>query len=213
MNPSNPDSYQREMRAWSEVPSKQSALWEDSLGEVLAKNPDALAAFWRDRAKAATASFSGDVLRFMAAMEQLPNSLHEFARMPEADKKLAQQLMFGAGTGSKRGEILEMAEAWEDFCKSGSLEHLTEFVDGAIDSIYVILWTLLKLGVPVEACWNEVQRSNIAKLGPDGKVQKSPEGKVIKPASWKAPDLFSILQSAATEVHYVGGIARHDKSK
>lgn len=156
-------------------------------------------------------SMAEDVLEFMVAMDQLPNALSEFARTPVPDLMLANQLMFGTGTGAKQGEVYEMQAAWHNFMQSGSLEHLTEFVDGAIDSIYVILWTLNKLGVPVDACWAEVQRSNMAKLGPDGKPQKNPEtGKIMKPEGWKPPDLFGLLAAASSQVQYKGGMASHE---
>ena len=152
-----------------------------------------------------------DVLQFMVAMGQLPNKLEDFARLPDADLALAHQLMFGAGDGSKKGEVREMEEGWAKLCRAPTLEHLAEFVDGAIDSIYVILWTLHKIGVPVDACWSEVQRSNMAKLGPDGIPLRDPEtGKIQKPEGWTAPDLFGILAAAAASVTYVGGLARHD---
>lgn len=156
-------------------------------------------------------SMAEDVMEFMIAMDQLPAPLSEFAQTPLATIDLATQLMFGDGEGAKRGEVNEMADAWNAFTVSRSLEHLTEFVDGAIDSIYAILWTLNKLGVPADACWKLVQDSNMAKLGPDGKPQKNPEtGKVMKPEGWKPPDLFGLLSAASAGVTYVGGLARHD---
>lgn len=156
-------------------------------------------------------SYAADVMEFMVAMDQLPNQLCDFAQMSPEFVNLASQLMFGGGEGAKKGEVWEMKEAWAKFCQSRSLEHLVEFVDGGIDSIYVILWTLNKLGVPVDLCWHLVQRSNMAKLGPDGKAIKDPEtGKVKKPEGWQPPDLFGALQSAASGVTYVGGLARHD---
>ena len=157
------------------------------------------------------AQMSADVLQFMTAMGQQPNKLQDFVRIPGSDLELATMLMFGFGDGFKKGEVQEMKEAWEKFAASGSLEHLTEFVDGAIDSIYVILWTLHKIGVPIDACWQEVQRSNMAKLGLDGKPIRCPNtGKVQKPEGWKPPDLFGILATAASQQTYVGGLARHD---
>lgn len=156
-------------------------------------------------------SMAEDVLEFMIAMDQLPAPLSDFAHTPLPTVDLATMLMFGDGEGAKRGEVNEMADAWNAFTVSRSLEHLTEFVDGAIDSIYVILWTLNKLGVPADACWKEVQRSNMAKLGPDGKPLKNPEtGKIMKPEGWQPPDLFGLLQEAASQVTYVRGLARHD---
>lgn len=152
-----------------------------------------------------------DVLEFMVAMNQLPAPLSEYARTPLPTIDLATLLMFGDGEGAKKGEINEMADAWNAFTVSRSLEHLVEFVDGAIDSIYVILWTLNKLGVPADLCWKLVQDSNMAKLGPDGKPIKNPEtGKIMKPEGWKPPDLFGLLSAAVANVTYVGGMASHD---
>lgn len=45
-----------------------------------------------------------------------------------------------------------------------TIENLTEVVDGAMDCIYVIAWAMRVFNVPAEACWNEVQRSNMAKF-------------------------------------------------
>lgn len=39
----------------------------------------------------------------------------------------------------------------------------------------------------------EVHRSNMAKLGPDGKPMKGPSGRVLKPEGWTPPDLASII--------------------
>lgn len=51
--------------------------------------------------------------------------------------------------------------------------------------------------IPIEECFLEVQRSNMAKLWPDGKphyVEDGPKkGKVAKPPTWTPPDLKSIL--------------------
>jgi len=155
-------------------------------------------------------SMAEDVLEFMLAMDQQPAPASDMLRPSLSDLKLAHQLLWGDGEGSKRGEVLEMKDAWWKYTQSSTLENLTEFVDGAIDSIYVILWTLNKLGVPADACWAEVQRSNMAKLGPDGKPEKDPEtGKVKKPAGWTPPNLFDILSDAASKEVYKGGIATH----
>jgi hypothetical protein len=67
---------------------------------------------------------------------------------------------------------------------------IVEAIDGAIDSIYVILYMLNMMGVKAEPHWVEVQRSNMAKEG----GPKDPEtGKQLKPPGWTPPDLHSIL--------------------
>lgn len=130
-------------------------------------------------------SMAVQVLRFMIAFDQLPNSLNH--PLSKEDLLLAEKLV--------KEEVGEMWEGWQKFRSFQSLENLTEFVDGAVDTIYVILWTLNKIGVPADACFAEIQRSNMAKLH-NGKVVKNEFGKVKKPEGWTPPDIFSILKDA-----------------
>jgi predicted HAD superfamily Cof-like phosphohydrolase len=54
------------------------------------------------------------------------------------------------------------------------------------------------MGADPEGAWNEVMRSNLAKIDPDsGTVFKREDGKVLKPAGWTAPELSPFLN----EVH------------
>ena len=160
--------------------------------------------------KPAPNSYAEDVLQFMQVMGQ--PCLRLKAGPPPTDVlQLADNLLFGSGEGAKRGEVWEMVDAWLAYKQNQSLENLTEFVDGAIDSIYVILWTLNKLGVPADLCWQEVQRSNMAKVWPDGTVHKNELGKVEKPPGFKAPDLFGVLVEASSQATYKGGVALQGK--
>jgi hypothetical protein len=128
-----------------------------------------------------------DVLAFQVAFDQLPRK--PGYPVSFVDLELGSQLI--------AEEITELGDGVEDFLECPNLDNLVQIVDGAIDSIYVILWLLNKINVPVEAVWAEVQRSNMAKLNPDGSFTKWTEGpkigKVKKPDSWTAPDLHSIL--------------------
>ena len=131
---------------------------------------------------------AGAVLSFMLAMNQIPREKNE--RISDADLKLAHQLLWGNDLVT--GELAEMERGFEKLCEFQSLENLTEFADGCIDSIYVILWAMLKMRLPVAALFNEVQRSNKAKINSNGTVTKI-DGKVQKPPGWKPPDLLKIL--------------------
>lgn len=126
------------------------------------------------------------VLAFMVAFDQYPRNTQE--QVSQADFDLAYKLIFS----EDHGEINEMLTGFHKFAKAQSFENLAEFVDGAIDSIYVILWTLLKFNVPVQTCFDEVQRSNMAKLHADGSYLKK-DGKVVKPPGWTPPNLHEIL--------------------
>lgn len=45
-----------------------------------------------------------------------------------------------------------------------SFEQMVQFLDDAIDSIYVLAWGIAALSLPGEAAWNEVQRANMSKF-------------------------------------------------
>lgn len=127
---------------------------------------------------------AGGVLEFMIAMGQDPQHIKDISSPETYD--LMNKLM---------GEEIEK-EMWPAFFKlqeQWSLENLAEFADGAIDSIYVIIWTMLKLGLPVGKLFEEVQYTNMAKLQADGTCLKDELGKVQKPEDWKKPDIFGII--------------------
>jgi predicted HAD superfamily Cof-like phosphohydrolase len=49
-------------------------------------------------------------------------------------------------------------------------------------------------GFDVNGAWAEVARSNLAKIdSATGKVIKRPDGKVLKPDGWTAPNLASFI--------------------
>ncbi len=63
-------------------------------------------------------------------------------------------------------------------------------LDACMDMIWVILGYCYMRGWNVEGAWNEVARSNLAKINSEtGKVTKNEHGKVMKPEGWTPPDL------------------------
>lgn len=89
-----------------------------------------------------------------------------------------------------------------------SLENLAEVADGITDTMYVLCQLARALGIPLNQTWNEVQQSNMAKVGADGKVTKRADGKVLKPEGWKPPQIFTRLLELQTMEQYrakVGG--------
>lgn len=69
--------------------------------------------------------------------------------------------------------------------------------DAIVDSIYVLIGLGLRMGIPLQAVWDEVQRSNMAKVV-DGVVVRDPDtNKVLKPAGWRAPDVAGVLKAAS----------------
>ena len=71
-------------------------------------------------------------------------------------------------------------------------------LDALIDILVVTVGAIHSLGADGEGAWNEVMRSNLAKIDPEsGLVLKREDGKVLKPAGWTAPNLDPFLN----EVH------------
>jgi predicted HAD superfamily Cof-like phosphohydrolase len=87
----------------------------------------------------------------------------------------------------------ELLPAVEKFKEHSSLENLAEVADGLVDAVYVLLGMAVALELPWQELWNEVQRSNMAKVQPDGSVKRRADGKILKPDTWTPPDIFSVL--------------------
>lgn len=65
-----------------------------------------------------------------------------------------------------------------------------EHLDALIDLIYVTIGAGVALRHDMQGAWNEVHRTNMAKLGPDGKpIIRESDGKVQKPEGWLPPEL------------------------
>ena len=83
-------------------------------------------------------------------------------------------------------------EEYDEFLFSMNDE---ESLDACMDMIWVILGYCYMKGWNVDGAWNEVARSNLAKINSKtGKVLKSFDGKVMKPKGWKAPNLKPFLK-------------------
>ena len=83
----------------------------------------------------------------------------------------------------------------EEFAEytEAEIEHdLVEIADALADIIYIACGTAISYGIPLDEIFNEVHRSNMAKLV-DGKVLRREDGKIQKPEGWTAPDIKNIL--------------------
>ena len=78
-------------------------------------------------------------------------------------------------------------EEFDELCASANI---VDDLDALIDILVVTIGAIHSLGANGEAAWNEVMRTNFAKIDPDtGKVRKREDGKVLKPEGWTPPDL------------------------
>jgi predicted HAD superfamily Cof-like phosphohydrolase len=76
-------------------------------------------------------------------------------------------------------------------------QHPVSDLDALIDILVVTIGAIHSMGADAEGAWNEVMRSNLAKIDPEsGLVLKREDGKVLKPAGWTAPELDPFLNEA-----------------
>lgn len=87
-----------------------------------------------------------------------------------------------------------LTEEFEEYKSAIRQSDLVEAADALADLIYVAVGTALELGIPLDRVWNEVQRSNMAKVDPEtGKVRRRDDGKILKPDGWAPPDVKSAI--------------------
>jgi predicted HAD superfamily Cof-like phosphohydrolase len=70
-----------------------------------------------------------------------------------------------------------------------------EIFDALLDIVVVTIGAMHSLGTDPEGGWDEVMKTNFAKIDPEtGKVRKRDDGKILKPEGWVAPDLTKFFK-------------------
>ena len=85
--------------------------------------------------------------------------------------------------------VEEMSELGEAFAN----DDMIEISDALADLIYVAIGMALVYGIPLDEVWEEVQNSNMQKLG--GGVRE--DGKILKPDDWEPPRIAEVLAKHA----------------
>ena len=83
-------------------------------------------------------------------------------------------------------ELNELKEAIKN-------KDIVEVADALTDILYVTYGAGHSFGVNLDECFDEVQRSNMSKLGEDGKPIYNDSGKVMKGPNYFAPNLKKIV--------------------
>ena len=84
-------------------------------------------------------------------------------------------------------ELEELTEAMQD-------KNLLEVADALTDILYVTYGAGHAFGIDLDKCFEEVQNSNMSKLGEDGKPIYNEAGKVMKGPNYFKPDLSKFLK-------------------
>jgi predicted HAD superfamily Cof-like phosphohydrolase len=86
----------------------------------------------------------------------------------------------------------EELDEYLDACKDGDL---IEVADALADQLYILLGTMIShgMGNVIEDIFDEVHRSNMSKLGEDGKPIYREDGKILKGPNFSSPNLSKFL--------------------
>ena len=85
-------------------------------------------------------------------------------------------------------------EELDEFQEALNDKNLKEVADSLTDILYVTYGAGHAFGIDLDKCFDEVQRSNMSKLGADGKPIYNEHGKVMKGPNYFKPDLSKFLK-------------------
>lgn len=88
-----------------------------------------------------------------------------------------------------------MREENEEYLEAARNNDLVEVADALGDMLYILCGTIIEHGMQhkIEQVFEEIQRSNMSKLGADGKPIYREDGKVLKGPHYFKPDIKKIL--------------------
>jgi predicted HAD superfamily Cof-like phosphohydrolase len=89
-----------------------------------------------------------------------------------------------------------MDEENKEYLEAAKNNDLVEIADALGDMLYILCGTILSHGLQhkIEDVFNEIQQSNMSKLGADGKPIYREDGKVMKGPNYFKPNLKAILE-------------------
>lgn len=89
-----------------------------------------------------------------------------------------------------------MKEENEEYLEAAQNDDIVEIADALGDMLYILCGTIIEHGLQhkIDEVFNEIQRSNMSKLGEDGKPIYREDGKVMKGPNYFKPNFEEILK-------------------
>ena len=119
-----------------------------------------------------------------------------FEKVGEFMKTFGQEVKSKSSLSSDKINILRInliEEELEELKQAINQKNLLEVADALTDILYVAYGAGHAFGINLDKCFEEVQNSNMSKLGDDGKPIYSEKGKVMKGPNYFKPDLSKFL--------------------
>ena len=112
-------------------------------------------------------------------------------------KTFGQEVKTKSGLSAEKINKLRVSlinEELEEFKEAIKNNDPKEAADALTDILYVTYGAGHAFGINLDKCFDEVQKSNMSKLGNDGKPIYNEKGKVMKGPKYFKPDLSKFLK-------------------
>ncbi len=109
---------------------------------------------------------------------------------------ISENMKADLGTQKNNLRFDLMKEENEEYLEAVQNNDIVEIADALGDMLYILCGTILEHGLQhkIEAVFDEIQRSNMSKLGADGKPIYREDGKVMKGPNYFKPNFEPILK-------------------
>ena len=121
---------------------------------------------------------------------QAVKDFHEAFKIGYRDTPMAN-----LGTDKNMLRYKLMREENEEYLDAANDNDLVEVADALGDMLYILCGTIIEHGLQhkIEEVFEEIQRSNMSKLGDDGQPIYREDGKVLKGPNYFKPKIEEIL--------------------
>lgn len=108
---------------------------------------------------------------------------------------VSEQPLANLGEAKNKLRFELMKEENEEYLEAAQNNDLVEVADALGDMLYILCGTIIEHGMQykIEEVFDEIQRSNMSKLGADGKPIYREDGKVLKGPNYFKPNIREIL--------------------
>lgn len=109
---------------------------------------------------------------------------------------VSKEIKADLGAAKNRLRFDLMDEENKEYLEAANNNDVVEVADALGDMLYILCGTILEHGMQykIEEVFEEIQRSNMSKLGEDGKPIYREDGKVLKGPNYFEPKISEILR-------------------
>ena len=127
-------------------------------------------------------------------MKKYTDAVHEFHSAFKLGIKNEPIADLGAAKNLLRFNL--MKEENEEYLEAANANDLVEVADALGDMLYILAGTIIEHGMQykIAEVFDEIQRSNMSKLGEDGHPIFREDGKVLKGPNYFKPNIGEILE-------------------